>query len=65
MLTKGPSFIATPTDVNWYSLRHNFDSFVNKRRYRVSKPAETSSININHTTNISNSLVRQLGNLSI
>ena len=62
LLRKGSSFIPTPTDINWSNLRRNFDSFVNKLRYRVSKPAETSSINVNHTTNISNSLVRQLGN---
>ena len=62
LLRKGPSFIPTPTDIKWYNLRRDFDSFVNKLRYRVSKPAETSSINVNHTSNISNSLVRQLGN---
>ena len=62
LLRKGSSFIPTPTDINWSNLRRNFDSFVNKLRYRVSKPAETSSINVNHTSNISNSLVRQLGN---
>ena len=58
LLRKGPSFIPTPADINWYSLRRDFDSFVNKLRYRVSKPAETSSISVNHTKNISNSLVR-------
>ena len=62
MLRKGPSFIPTPTDIKWYNLRRDFDSFVNKLRYRVSKPAETSSINVNHTTNVSNLLVRQLRN---
>ena len=62
LLRKGPSFIQTPTDINWYSLRHDFHSFFNKLRYQVSKPAGTSSINVNHMTNISNSLVRHLGN---
>ena len=65
LLRKGPSFIPTPTDIKWYNLRRDFDSFVNKLRYRVSKPAETSSINVNHTTNVSNLLVRQLGNSPI
>ena len=36
--------------------------FVIKLRYRVSKLAETSSINENNTTNISTSLVLQLRN---
>ena len=62
LLRKGRSFIPTPTDINWYSLRRDFDGFVNKLGYQISKPAETNSINVNHTTNISNSLVRQLGN---
>ena len=62
LLREGPSFILIPTDINWYNLRRDFNTFVNKRRYLVSKPAETSSINVNHATNISNSLVRQLGN---
>ena len=65
MLRKGLSFISTPTDIDWYSLGRDFDSFANKLRYRVLKPAETNSINVNHTKNISNSLVRQLGNLPI
>ena len=65
LLREGPSFIPTPTDINWYNLRRDFDNFVNKLRCQVSKPAETSSINVNHTTNISNSLVRQLGNSPI
>ena len=65
LLRKGLSFISTPTDIDWYSLGRDFDSFANKLRYRVLKPAETNSINVNHTKNISNSLVRQLGNLPI
>ena len=67
LLRKGPSRtdIPAPTGINWYNLRRDFDSFVNKLRYRVSKPAETSSINVNHTTNVSNLLVRQLGNSPI
>ena len=26
LLRKGPSFIPTPTDINWYNLRRDFDS---------------------------------------
>ena len=26
LLRKGPSFITTPTDINWYNLRRDFDS---------------------------------------
>ena len=33
LLRKGPSFIPTLTDTNWSSLRHDFNSFVNKLRY--------------------------------
>ena len=63
LLRKGPSFIPTPTDINWCSLRRNFDIFVGKIRYRVSKPEETSSVNENHTTNILHSSLLQLSNL--
>ena len=35
LLRKGSSFIPTPPDINWYDLRRDFDSFVNKLRYRV------------------------------
>ena len=27
LLRKGPSFIPTPTDTNWYNLKHGFDIF--------------------------------------
>ena len=49
----------------WYSLRRDFDSFVNKLRYRVSRTTKINFINVNHTKNISNLSVRQLGNPSI
>ena len=62
LLRKGPSFIPKPTDMSCYNLRRDFDSLVNKFRYSVSKPAEASSINVNHKANMLNSLVRQLGN---
>ena len=65
LLRKGPSLISTPTYINWYRLRRDFDSFVNKLRYRVLKQAETSSINVNHTTKMSNSLVPQFENTPI
>ena len=33
VLVKSPSFIATPNDVNWLSLRKELNSFINQRRY--------------------------------
>ena len=33
VLTKSPSFIATPNDVNWLSLRKELNSFINQLRY--------------------------------
>ena len=35
VLVKSPSFIATPNDVNWLSLRKELNSFINQRRYFV------------------------------
>ena len=33
LLSKGPSFVATPYDINWYNLRQDADNFVNKPHY--------------------------------
>ena len=33
LLAKGPSFIHTPNDVNWLSVRRELDSFTNQLRY--------------------------------
>ena len=35
LLKKGPSFVPTQKDINWYSVRQNFDKFVNKLRFQV------------------------------
>ena len=37
ILKKGPLFVLTPTDINWYNLRQDFDSFVNKLRFHALK----------------------------
>ena len=33
VLIKGPSFVATPTDINWYDVRKDFTKFANKLRH--------------------------------
>ena len=33
LLKKGPSFIPTPTDINWYDVRKDFTKFINKIRH--------------------------------
>ena len=33
VLTKGPSFIPTPNDVNWLNVRKDLNSFINQLRY--------------------------------
>ena len=35
LLFKGPSFVPTPYDINWYMLRQDFDNFVNKLRFHL------------------------------
>ena len=35
LLSKGPSFVPTPKDVNWYELRKNFTKFVNQLRFKL------------------------------
>ena len=32
LLSKGPSFVPTPYDIDWYTLKQDFDNFVNKLR---------------------------------
>ena len=33
LLKKGPSFIPTPTNINWYDVRKDFTKFINKVRH--------------------------------
>ena len=33
LLKKGPSFIPTPTDINWYDVRKDFTNFINTIRH--------------------------------
>ena len=40
LLKKGPSFVPTPTDINWCNLRQDLDSFVNKLCFQVVKTEE-------------------------
>ena len=35
MLKKGPSFVSTPSNVNWFKLRKDFGKFVNQIRYQL------------------------------
>ena len=35
LLSKGPSFVPTPKDVNWYELRKDFTKFVNQLRFKL------------------------------
>ena len=32
LLSKGPLYVPSPKDINWYKLKEDFDSFVNKLR---------------------------------
>ena len=43
LLRKRPSFVPTPSDINWYEVRRDFDKFVNQLRYRVTHSTETTS----------------------
>ena len=33
LLKKSPSFVPTPTDINWYEVRKDFTKFTNKIRH--------------------------------
>ena len=32
---KGPSFVSTPSDVNWYEMRKDFHKFVNQLCFKA------------------------------
>ena len=35
LLAKGPSFVPTPSDINWYEVRKDFTKFINKVRQHL------------------------------
>ena len=45
LLLKGPSFVPTPADINWYNVRKDFDKFVNQLRYKAFQSQQTTSTN--------------------
>ena len=49
LLAKGPSFFPTPYDIDWCTLKQDFDNFVNKLRFRYDNavPCEDNTTNSN------------------
>ena len=45
LLQKDLSFISTPIDINWFKLKHDFDNFVNKLRYKATKQVDENKKN--------------------
>ena len=50
LLSKGPSFVPTPKDINWFNLKQDFDSFTNKLRnkvnnYNTTEQSENTDVN--------------------
>ena len=43
LLRKGPSFLPIPSDVNWYEVWRDFDTFVNQVSYRLTHSTEITS----------------------
>ena len=43
LFRKGPSFVPTPSDLNWYEVRRDFVKFVNRLRYRVTHSTDITS----------------------
>ena len=40
---KGSSFVPTPSDVNWYEMRKDFDKFVNQLKFKAKNTLEANS----------------------
>ena len=41
LLAKGPNFVPTPYDINWYTLKQDFDNFMNKLRFQYLNTTST------------------------
>ena len=49
---KGPSFVPTPSDVNWYEMRKDFDKFVNQLRLKARDIIEPNANTTNDVTTV-------------
>ena len=43
LLSKGPSFVPTPYDINWCNLRQDVDNFVYKLRFTFQNSIQSST----------------------
>ena len=43
LLKKGPSFVPTPSDVNWLRLQKDFEKFITQLRYRLKLNQQSST----------------------
>ena len=41
LLSKGPNFVPASYDFNWYTLKQDFDNFVNRLRYHYYNATST------------------------
>ena len=44
LLKKGPSFVPTPKDVNWFNLCQDFDKFTNQLRMEFNQVIDKSTV---------------------
>ena len=49
---KGPSFVPTPSDVNWYEMRKDFDKFVNQLHFKARDIIEPNANTTNDVTTV-------------
>ena len=47
---KGPSFLSTPSDVNWYEMRKDFHKFVNQLCFKARNIFEPNANTTNDVT---------------
>ena len=50
LLMKSPSFVPTPSDVNWYEMRKDFEKFVNQLRFKARSIIEPNANTTNDVT---------------
>ena len=56
LLAKGSSFVPTPYDVDWCTLKQDFDNFVNKLRFQYVNPTPSEDNTANSNDNNSEKL---------
>ena len=60
ILKKGPSFVPTPTDINWYEVCKGFTKFTNKIRHLADFDQQQEQVKSTLKSTVMNQLLTKL-----